>query len=75
MSKAPTWLWHRWQRLGRFMGSVIARVVMTVLYFTVVLPFGVGVRLLGDPLRMKARPKWLTREDRAQTMEDAQRLY
>ncbi len=75
MSKALTWLWHRWQRLGRLMGNVIARVVMTVLYFTVVLPFGVGVRLLGDPLQMKARPKWLTREDRAQTMEDAQRLY
>lgn len=46
-------VWGAWRRFGQWLGDIMARVVLTILYFTVVLPFGVGVRLLADPLRLK----------------------
>jgi len=44
-------IWQVWKRLGRFVGDIIARILLTVFYFTVFVPFGMGVRLLSNPLR------------------------
>jgi hypothetical protein len=49
-------LWSAWKRLAHKIGNFQARVLLTVLYATVVLPFGVIVRLFSDPLHMKHRP-------------------
>jgi len=46
-------LWQAWKGFARRMGNFQSRVLMAFLYFTVVLPFGLGVALLGDPLRLK----------------------
>jgi hypothetical protein len=48
-------LWNRWLVLARKIGKFQSRIVLTVVYFVIVLPFGVGVRLLGDPLRIRRR--------------------
>ena len=45
--------WRGWMRFGHFMGDIVARVVMTIFYFTILLPFGVGVTLFSDPLDRK----------------------
>jgi len=47
-------IWDRWQRFGQLIGDLFARIVLTILYFTILVPFGVGVRLFGDPLRIKS---------------------
>ncbi|MCS7039219.1 MAG: hypothetical protein RMN24_06660 [Anaerolineae bacterium] len=47
-------LWHEWLILARHIGSFQARVLITLVYFTLILPFGLLVRLLSDPLRRKA---------------------
>ncbi len=53
-------LWEAWKRLARRIGDFQARVLLTLIYVIVVFPFGVGVRLFADPLRMKRRPEqWL----------------
>ena len=39
-------VWKRWQQFGR--------IVLTILFFTVLMPFGIGIRLFGDPLKMKS---------------------
>ena len=38
--------WHAWKRFGQFMGDLIGRLVLTVFYFTLFMPFGLGVRVL-----------------------------
>ena len=69
-------IWKRWLRIARFIGDWIARVVLTVLYFTILLPFGIGVRIWGDPLMIKnyPNPKWLERNTHDRTLEDSRRL-
>jgi hypothetical protein len=53
-------LWESWKRIAHIIGNFQARVLLTVLYASLVLPFGVIVRLFSDPLRIKHRPeKWI----------------
>lgn len=70
-------LWSAWQRLGRWMGDLVARVFLTVFYFTLMLPFGLLVRLTQDPLdlRKDATLNWIGRETKDQTLSEAERLY
>ena len=48
-------LWQAWKRFARRMGNYQSRLLMALLYFTLLLPFGLGVRLLSDPLQIKRR--------------------
>jgi hypothetical protein len=48
-----TGMLNAWKGFARRMGNYQSRVLMAFIYFVVVLPFGLGVRLLGDPLRIK----------------------
>jgi hypothetical protein len=70
-------VWKVWKRIGRFMGDVIGRVFLTVFYFTLFVPFAVGVLLRGDPLRIRphVRAQWLERRTRDLTLKDSRRLY
>ncbi len=69
-------VWETWKKVGRFIGDVIGRVVLTVFYFTLLLPYGVGMRLFGDPLAIRpGRPvRWVERTTRDLTLKDARRL-
>jgi hypothetical protein len=68
-------LWQAWKRFGQFMGDIVGRVVLTLFYFTIFMPFGLGVRLLGDRLDMKGwmSPTWTKRETRDLDMKDVRR--
>jgi hypothetical protein len=46
-------LWERWTRVGRRLGDVQARVVLTLFYFLVVTPFALAVRIGSDPLGIR----------------------
>ena len=53
-------VWSAWKRLAKKIGTFQARVLLTVLYVIVVLPFGLIARVFSDSLRIKHRPaKWL----------------
>lgn len=71
-------LWQAWKRFGQFVGDVLARVVLTLFYFTVFLPFGLSVTLLSDPLRVR-RPGnphlWLSRQTRDRSIDGARRQF
>ena len=69
--------WHAWKRFGQVMGDFIGRLVLTVFYFTLFMPFGLGVRFFGDPLALHpAGPsKWLERTTKDLTIDDTRRLY
>ena len=47
--------WKKWRAFGQVMGDFVARIFMTVFYFTVAIPFGIGVRLFKDPLHLKSK--------------------
>jgi len=68
-------IWEAWKRFGQFIGDLFARVILTLFYVTLFAPFGIGVRLLSDPLAARPQPaRWLEREQTAQNLDDARRL-
>ena len=54
-------LWAGWKAFGHFLGNLLARVVLSIFYFTIFVPFGLGVRWRSDPLQIKTRPASLWR--------------
>ena len=46
-------IWPAWKRFGQLMGDIVGRVVLTIFYFTVFLPFGLVSRLARDPLTIQ----------------------
>ena len=48
--------WSAWKRVARKIGNFQARVLLTVLYSVVVLPFGLAARMFSDPLKIKHSP-------------------
>ena len=69
-------IWRAWKRLGQIIGDWIARIVLTVFYFTIFVPFGLGVRLFADKLAIKHKhdPQWLECTTHNVTLDDARRL-
>jgi len=73
-SKFLTPLNKLWIKFGFFLGTIISPVVMGVVFFMVVTPVGLFMRLLGkDLLRMKksksASTYWISREQQTNTMK------
>jgi hypothetical protein len=46
-------IWQRWKKFGRKLGDVQARLLLSLLYFTIFAPFSLVVRWLCDPLGIK----------------------
>ena len=69
--------WETWKRFGRFMGNIVTRVVLTILYFTIFVPFGIGARLFTDPLQVKTErdASWNKRRTGDKTLEDIMRQF
>ncbi len=66
--------WQAWTRLAHKIGNFQARVLLTLLYVVVFLPFGIAIRLFADPLRIKKPPqRWLDRPEQANDLEWARR--
>ncbi len=69
-------IWKKWRAFGQAVGDAAARVFMTVFYFTVAIPFGIGVRFFKDPLNLRpGDARWLARESKRESIEDARHLY
>jgi len=68
-------IWEGWRSIGRFIGSLLARIVLTLFYFTVLMPFGLGSRLFGDHLGIRSIPDqlWHSRDMPDQTIESSRR--
>ena len=69
--------WEAWKRFGLALFNFINRLILTIFYVTIFLPFGLGTRLFGDPLAIKEAnkesSKWQKRETKDLTIEDARR--
>ena len=75
----PVWqglksFWAAWTRLAKKIGNFQARVLLTIMYAVVLLPFGVLARIFSDPLRIKNRPtEWIEHPDEVMDMQWAKR--
>ena len=69
--------WTRWIRVATVIGDFQARVVLSLFYFLIVLPFGLAVRLFADPLgiRKKRHTAWTDYAMPAQTVDEARRQF
>jgi hypothetical protein len=68
--------WNGWKRIGQIIGDFIGRLVLTIFYFTLFMPFGLGVRIWGDPLDVMSSKKvhWLPRSTHDLNFDDVRRL-
>lgn len=67
--------WVKWLEFGRWLGDMVARVVLVAFYFTIALPFGLLVRFAQDPLDLRGPVKWTPRETRDRQISDAKRSF
>jgi hypothetical protein len=66
--------WQTWKRAARAVGTFQARVLLTIFYAVLVLPFGIVVREFSDSLRIKRRPaQWLDHPPEAHDLPWAKR--
>ena len=69
--------WKRWLIIAGIIGDFQARVVLSLFYFLIVLPFGLAVRLFGDPLRIKGTrtTNWTAFTPTTRTLEDMRKQF
>lgn len=69
--------WQKWLAASRFVGRILSWIVVSIFYFTIMLPFNLGVTLFGDPLKLKVIPQnfWLPRETGEDSLEAARRQF
>ena len=64
-------------RIALVIGDFNSRVVLTLFYAIVVLPFGLVVRIFGDPLaiRQKRSSSWTDIQHPTRTIEEGRRQF
>ncbi len=71
--------WSRWKIIGGVVGDAQGRVIAIVFYYTIMAPFGLGVSLFSDPLRVKksagSSSAWVEREQVSSQLEDSRRQF
>ena len=75
MSEIVHLAWNRFKIIAGIVGDVQGRVIVTLFYFTILVPFGIGSRLFSDALhiRTKNTPQWLERPPVQNGLEEARR--
>jgi hypothetical protein len=69
-------IWDKWLIVGQAIGDFIARIFLMLFYFTIFMPFGVGVRLFSDPMAIhQQQPAWVERTTRDLKLDDTRRLF
>lgn len=63
--------WNRFNLIGAIVGEGQSRTILTIFYFTIFLPFGLGSRLLSDPMKLKAPVAWEKRDPIPNSLESA----
>ena len=68
-----------WMRFASALGYVNSRVLLTLMYYAVLSPYGFVMRLAGrDPLKRRGKPGesyWIPRKTTRQTREQFERLF
>ncbi len=67
-------LWEGWKKIAHVIGNFQARILLTIIYSVLILPFGLAVRAFSDSLHVKHRPlKWFDHPPIPNTLDEARR--
>ena len=68
-------LWAAWKRLARRIAEFQSRILLMALYVVLLMPVGLCLRLMADPLRRRTpeQSNWTPRAETAATLEEARR--
>lgn len=78
MKPLLTIAWERWKIIGTQIGGFNARLLMTLFYLTILLPFSLINTLTADPLKIKSTDLTHMRDERqpvGETLEAARRQF
>ena len=70
--------WRGFSRVMERVGNFQARLLLTVFYLVIAAPFGLGIRILSDPLRLRhhqTASAWIPRDPRDASLDSASRQY
>lgn len=70
--------WETWKAFSAALGDFQSRIILTLFYFVIAAPFGLGLRLLSDPLHLKGfrqAAAWPERPPAATTLEEARQQF
>lgn len=76
--KSLRFLWEKWKVIGQVIGDVLARIILSIFYITFFMPFALGLRLIGNPLRIKSNGNnrfWVERRTPDPSLESAKRQF
>src|SRR5262245_42598989 len=52
-------VWYHWDKIARWIGNLLSRIVTSIAFFVVIPFFALGVRVFADPLALKPqKPHW-----------------
>jgi len=71
-------LWDKWKPIARKIGDFQARMLLAVLYGVVIAPLGLLIRIVSDPLGLRARRRdsyWIPRDEADTSLQAAGRQY
>ncbi len=67
--------WERWRIIGHVNADYVGRIVTVAFYYTVLVPFAIGARLLMDPLKLKRPAAWSKRPPVGTTLDEARSQF
>lgn len=58
--------WNGWKKIARKIGDFNARVILTIFYFILLMPFALLIKIFTDPLQIKKKTPqgWHLREEK-----------
>jgi hypothetical protein len=77
MSPQAHRMWEGWKRIAFRIGHFQSRLLLSLVYFILVGPFALPLRLFADSQHLRRREStthWLPREDRPATLDEARKL-
>jgi len=68
--------WDRWQIIAHINGDYVARVLVNLFYFTILVPFALGVKYFADPLASRgASVHWISRKAVGAKLDEARSQF
>ncbi len=62
-------LWEKWKYFAEVLGNFQTKIIFSLLYYILVLPFGIVSNYFNDFLDVRGFPKWTSVEDNSSTLK------
>lgn len=67
--------WKAWLKVGHTIGSFNSRLILTIFYWLIIMPYALIMKFTHDSMRTKGTHGWLARETKDLTLKDASRQF